>query len=376
MPRFIAFTSRGLVDSLFEELQGMGITELEKTPGGVSFESNWAGCYRVNLRSRVATRVILTVLDFVAYNQDDLYNNIKKHDFTKYIDLRQTFAVDATANSPIFRDQRFVALKVKDAIADQFREKFGERPNVDSDKPDLVVHIKVVDNKVSVGIDTSGASLFKRGYRVQTVEAPLKEHVAAALVDMSGWDGKVPLVDPMCGSGTILIEAALKKLRVPPGSHRKRFAFQRLKGFQAETWDKEVEEALAQETEWGESPQLFGFDMDRKAIVAAVDNAKAAGVDEHIVFKRGTVDMIEAPPEKGIVIVNPPYGVRLGDPDLLKDSYRDLGFALKTKFKGWTAWVLSGDAELPGFMGLKSTRRIPVYNGPIECRFLKYEIRA
>lgn len=375
MPRFIALTSRGLVDALLLELQGLGLTGLEKTPGGVYFESNWAGCYRANLGSRISTRILLTILDFPAYNQDDLYHNIQKHDFTKYIDKHQTIAVDASTNSSVFRDQRFAALKVKDAIVDQFRDKFGERPDVDSKNADLVINVRINETSVSVGLDTSGEALFKRGYRMETVDAPLKEHVAAALVDISGWDGTVPLVDPMCGSGTILIEAALKKLKIPPGSLRKRFAFQKWKTYQPDAWNEEVEKILSQETEWGDAPKILGYDMDRKAIGAAQANAIAAGVDEHVVFRKQNVDLLEPPEGRGIVIVNPPYGIRLGDVDLLKDSYRDLGFALKTKFKGWTAWVLSGDPELPSFMGLKATRRMPIYNGPIECRFLKYEIR-
>ena len=377
MAQFFAMTSRGLVDVLVNELTELGMTDLKKAPGGVFFESNWSGCYRANLRLRTATRVLLTILDFPAYNQDDLYNNIRRHDFTKYIELSGKIAVDASARSEIFRDQRFVTLKVKDAIVDQFREKYGERPDVDSKNPDLVINVRVVDSQVSVGIDTSGEPLFRRGYRGQNVEAPLKEHVAAGLLDMTEWNGKVPLVDPMCGSGTFLIEAALKAMKVPPGSMRKRFAFQGWKGFQQEAWDTEVEAAMDLEVPEIPKDLLYGYDIDRKAVIAAQMNAKAAGVDEFMTLRRGPVELCEPPLNgPGIVIANPPYGARLGEVDLLKDVYRNLGFSLKTRFKGWTAWVLSGEPELPGLMGLKSTRRIPVYNGPIECRFLKYEIRS
>jgi 23S rRNA G2445 N2-methylase RlmL len=375
MPRFIALTSRGLADALFVELNNLGIGGLEKTSGGVYFDGNWAECYRVNLQSRLATRVLLTILDFVAYNQDDLYNNIKKHDYTKYIDVGQTIAVDASANSQIFRDQRFVALKVKDAIVDQFREKFGERPNVDAANADLTLNVRAYENQISVGLDTSGDPLFRRGYRVKSVEAPLKEHLAAAMIDMTGWDMKVPLVDPMCGSGTILIEAALKKLGVAPGLSHKKFAFQKWKTYQEESWNEEVEKAMAIETPDWVGPHLYGYDIDRKAVIAAQANGKVAQVEEYVHFKRETVELIEPPEGIGIVIANPPYGMRLGDRDELKDVYRNMGFVLKNKFKGWTAWVLSGDAELPSLMGMKASRRIPVYNGPIECRFLKYEIR-
>lgn len=375
MPRFIALTSRGCVDVLLDELKSLGLENLEKTPGGVYFQGPWAHCYRANLQSRIATRVLLTILDFPAYNQDDLYNNIRKHDFTKYIDPKQTIAVESSTQSEIFRDQRFVALKVKDAIVDQFREKFDIRPDVDSKNADLIVNVRINDSFVNVGVDTSGSALFRRGYREEQVDAPLKEHLAAGLIRMTEWNGKVPLVDPMCGSGTILIEAALMGLGISPGTLRRRFAVQKWKIFQKEAWDLETAAALATEKEFPKD-LLYGSDLDRRAVSAAKTNARAADVGEYIQFSTNGVDMIN-PPEggPGIVIVNPPYGERLGEIDLLKDSYRDLGFALKNKFKGWTAWVLSGEAELPGLMGLKSTRRIPVYNGPIECRFLKYEIR-
>lgn len=375
MPRFIALTSRGCVDVLLEELQSMGLENLQKTPGGCFFEGPWAHAYRVNLQSRIATRVLLTILDFSAYNQDDLYNNIRKHDFTKYIDPSQTIAVESSTSSEIFRDQRFVALKVKDAIVDQFREKYDVRPDVDSKNADFVINVRVQGSSVSVGLDTSGSALFRRGYREERVDAPLKEYLAASLLRMTGWNGEVPLVDPMCGSGTILIEAALQGLGISPGTLRRRFAVQKWKVFQREAWEQETASALATEKEFPPG-LLFGSDIDRKAVSAAKTNARAADVADLISFSTNGVDMI-SPPEgpPGIVIVNPPYGERLGELDLLKDSYRDLGFTLKTKFKGWTAWVLSGDPELPGLMGLKSTRRIPVFNGPIECRFLKYEIR-
>lgn len=376
MPRFIALTSRGCVDVLLEELQTLGLEGLSKTPGGVFFEGPWAHAYRVNLQSRLATRCLLTILDFYAYNPDDLYHNIQKHDFTKYIDPNQTIAVEASSQSAIFRDQRFVALKVKDAIVDQFRDKFDVRPDVDSKNADLVINVRVQENQVSVGVDTSGSALFRRGYREEQVDAPLKEHLAASLIRMTGWDGKVPLVDPMCGSGTILIEAALMGLGIAPGTLRRRFALQKWKTFQKDIWAEEVDKALSIEKEFPKD-LLYGSDIERKAVTAAKSNARAADVADYISFSTNGVDMISPPPgPPGIVIVNPPYGERLGEIDLLKDSYRDLGYALKTKFKGWTAWVLSGESELPGLMGLKSTRRIPVWNGPIECRFLKYEIRS
>lgn len=376
MAKFLAMTSKGLVDALDQELQNLDLKTLSKTPSGVVFESNWAGCYKANLMLRTATRVVLPVLDFPAYKPEELYHNVRKHDFTKYIDPKQTMAVQASVRDSVFRDQRFVALKIKDAIVDQFREKYGVRPDVDSDEPDLLIHARVVKNEVSLAVDTSGRSLAQRGYRKQTTQAPLREHLAAALLEMTGWTPDLPLVDPMCGSGTILIEAALKGQKTPPGSLRGSFAFQRFSAFQEEAWESVLSEALDQEDEDAEL-SLFGFDISSQALDAAKTNARKAQVADLIEFNRKNIQDLEPPTEKpGIVIINPPYGERLGG-DLfdLKDLYWALGKTLKERFRGWTCWILSGHEELTPELKLKSTRRIPVYNGPIECRFLEYQIR-
>ncbi|MEQ1876993.1 MAG: THUMP domain-containing protein [Bdellovibrionia bacterium] len=355
------------------ELTEMGMTNIHEVQGGYTFESNWKGAYQANLSLRTATRVALPILDFPAYEPDHLYHNVLKHDFTKYIDVKGTLAVDATVKDSIFTDQRFVAMKIKDAIVDQFREKFGERPNVDSKNPDLLLLVRVYKNQVSISIDTSGEGLFKRGYRQETVPAPIKEHVAAGLLKITKWDGKTPLVDPMCGSGTILIEAALMAMKIRPGTLRSQFAFQKLKTFQPDAWNEAVTEAMAEEQESLDF-KLYGFDRSGKAVGAAITNAEKAGVSDLIEFKRSGVDILEPPCETGIVILNPPYGERLGHPEDLKDSYRDLGFAMKTRFKGWTMWMLSSDKEHAQLLGLRSSERHTVWNGPIELSFLKYEI--
>lgn len=396
MPNFFALTSRGLVDALRDELAEMGAKRLEKEPGGVHFESNWAMVYRANLRLRTATRVVKPILQFPAYKNEELYNNIRKYDFTRLIGPDGTLAVEASVRESSFHDQRFVALKVKDAIVDQFREKLGVRPNVDTEHPDLIVVVRAYKNTFSVSLDTSGEPLFKRGYRVATGEAPLKEHVAAGLLRLAEWDGEKTIVDPMCGSGTILIEAALQMKKVAPGSLRKRFGFTKWKSYQPEVFQAELEAAMAGEESAdariealqsarhpvGEDglppknrPLFFGYDYDAKVVKAAQANARAAGVDDLISFKRHAMETLEPPPgEKGIIITNPPYGNRLGNKETLKDTYRDLAFTLKNRFKGWTAFVLSGDPELSSSMKLKATRKSPVYNGPIECRLLRYDM--
>lgn len=374
MARFLAMTSRGLAEPLEQELKELGLERVLKGPGGVYFEGNWAACYRANLRSRIATRIVLPILDFPAYKPEDLYHNVRKHDFTKYIEPTGKIAVEASVrDSGAFRDQRFVAMKIKDAIVDQFRDKFDIRPDVDTSQPDLRIIARAVKNQFSLSIDTSGDALFKRGYRVGHTEAHLKEHVAAGILKLTGWNGDVPIVDPMCGSGTILIEAALMALKLAPGSMRKNFAFQKLKSFNKEAWQKEAEAAVAEEKD-GLPFKLYGYDVDRKALAIAAQNAEAAGVAEYIEFARHPMETLKAPVENGIMIVDPPYGERMGEVNELIETYRNLAHTMKTGFKGWNCYVLSGNPELSAAMKLKAERKFPVHNGPIECRLLKYKM--
>jgi putative N6-adenine-specific DNA methylase len=378
MAKFFVTCSKGLRDSLEAEIKAMGIQRVwsQGIDMGVYFEGSWRDCYLVNLKTRLGSRVIMPILDFPAYDKDELYNNVKKHDFTKYINPDQGIYIDANVSaSPKFKDQRFVAMVVKDAIVDQFRDKFGERPDVDS-KASLRIHVKVFKNQVSLSVDTSGYPLFQRGYREEKLDAPIKETLAAGLLQMADWNGETSIVDPFCGSGTILIEAALRWQKIAPGTGRKKFAFQDLQNFQSEVFEEVINECFDEEREEPEDQQpiFFGYDVSRKAINVAKSNAKKAGVDHLIEFTAQNVVNLEPPVEKGMIITNPPYGERLSDPYELQDTYKDLGYVLKEKFKGWTVWMISGSAELPAYMRLKASRKMPIHNGPIECRFLKYEI--
>lgn len=373
MAIFFASTPKGMVEVLETELKSMGFKTFERTAGGIAFETNWAGCYKANLYSRIASRILKPVLDFTAYEPDELYGQIKRHDFTKYIKPEQTISIDVSIKESIMRDQRFVAMKIKDAIVDQFRDKFGVRPDVNNDNPDLRINVHAVKNQFSVSLDTSGDSLFQRGYRREVGEAPLKENLAAGLIRLSEWNGEEPLVDFMCGSGTFLIEAAMMALKIAPGINRKRFGFMNWLNYDKETWENLVQEAMDQELQ--ELPfKFYGFDIDRRTIAKAKDNAGNAGVDHVIEFKAQPVATVEPPCEKGLAICNPPYGARIGDEDNLKDVYRDLSFTLKHRFTGWNCWILSGNKDLIGDLKLKSTRKHFVYNGAIECRFLKYSM--
>ncbi|HND85908.1 MAG TPA: N-6 DNA methylase, partial [Pseudobdellovibrionaceae bacterium] len=263
---------------------------------------------------------------------------------------------------------------VKDAIVDQFRDKFGVRPDVEKHGADLVIQVRAVKNQFSLSVDLSGESLFKRGYRKEALEAPLKENLAAGLLRLAEWDRVSPIVDPMCGSGTILIEAAMMALNMAPGSHRKNFGFQNWLNFDEEAWEKVLDEAA--ETEKQDLDfKLFGFDIDRKAISIAKANAKVAGVDHVVEFKSEPVATLNPPVPEGMIVTNPPYGARIGDEDNLRDVYRDLSYTLKNRFPGWTAWILAGNKDLVSDLKLKSTRKFQVFNGNIECRLLKYEIQ-
>lgn len=372
MARFLALTSRGLEPAVETELLDLGFKNPKIQSLGVSFESNWAGCYRANFWLRSATRVVLPILDFHAYQPDELYHNIQRHDFTKYIRPDQTLAVDAkTRLSQTFRDQRFVALKTKDAIVDQFRDKFGVRPNVDTEKPDLRVMVRVVKSEVSVALDTSGESLAHRGYRKTSVMAPLREHLGAGLLKLSGWTPESPLVDPMCGSGTFLIEAALWATGRPPGVRRHEYGFMNWLNFQSDAWEKVRREALKPQAR---DLQLLGFDKNPAAICAARENAKLAGVDGLVRFEVCDVKRLKRQGESGFVVTNPPFGERLGLTEELKETYGELAETMKREFKGWNCWLLSGNDELTQSLRLKAERKIRVYNGNLDCRFLLYPI--
>lgn len=375
MPQFFVSTAKGLSDVLVEEMVQLGVPHPRKTQAGAFFDGNWEDVYRLNLRSRVASRILKPLIEFTAYDGDELYNQIiKNQDFSRYLSPEQTFMIDSSVKESKIHDQRFVAMRVKDAIVDQLRDKFGSRPDVSKDNPDVRFYIKGYKNNYSLAIDTSGESLFMRGYRMEAGEAPMKENLAASLIMMTGWQKDIPIVDLTCGSGTILIEAAMMAINMAPGIHRRQFGFQKFKGFNEDAWKTVLESAIEEESE--ELPfKFYGYDIDRKVLQKAKANARRAGVDHLIEFRSEGVATVRPPCEKGIVIVNPPYGTRLGDEDNLRDVYRDLGFTLKTRFAGWDVFVLSGNKDLIADLKLKASRKHFVYNGNLECRFLKYSIK-
>lgn len=376
MARFLAITARGLIEPLAAELKDLGIKKAIPKPDAVEFESSWADCYRVHLESRIASRVLLPVADFTAYNQEDLYHGVfKRHDFTQYIEPTQTLRVEAHVREHrSLHDQRFVALKVKDALVDQFRKKFDVRPDVgDEERADLRVVIRIVGTNVSLAVDLTGETLSHRGYRKNAGAAPLRETVAAGLLRMSGWDGESPLLDPFCGSGTLLIEAALSRGAGSNLKRRRPFAFERLKNFQADTF-RDLAKPKARRAP-PPKPFLYGYDNDPRVLEMARANARLAGVENWILFQQRDVRDVQAPAPKGTIITNPPYGERIGDLAQVKKLMSDFSGVLKERFKDWDAWILSGEREASAALRLKSARKIPVWNGPIECRLLHYPLR-
>lgn len=376
MARFLAITSKGLLEPLSEELQKIGIKNVRKLGDSVEFQGSWADLYRVHLLSRLSTRVLLPVADFTAYNQDDLYSGIfKRHDFTQYIDPGQSLRIEAhVRDHRELRDQRFVTLKAKDAIVDQFWKKFGKRPDVGGEEEaSLRVVVRVVGPKVSVAVDLTGDSMSNRGYRKQAGEAPLREHVAAGLLRLAGYKAPAPLVDPFCGSGTILIEAALREAGRTQLQRRRPFVFTQLRNFNSEVWDEmrsEVKAAAAPA-----EPFLFGYDLDASVLEKAFMNARIAGVEKWIKFEKCDVRDLKAPVHgPGFIITNPPYGLRLQDKPAAAALMSDFASTMKKQFKGWDAFVLSGDAEVSAGLRLKAKQKFPIFNGPLECRLLHYPL--
>lgn len=380
MPQFLAQAGRGLVDSLENEIKALDCRIISKASTSILFEANWKGCYELNLYSAVATRVLKPILDFTAYDQEELYGQVKKHDFTKYITNDQTLRVDSTVRDCKIHHQGFVALKTKDAIVDQFNEKFGQRPNVDTKAPHLRIFVRGVKNHFSLSIDTSGEALSFRGYREEAGGAPLRENLAAGLIDLAGWDRKTPLIDPFCGSGTILIEAALKLREQAPGLLRDSFGFQHLLGFDRKLWGEVRLAARKKIARQCPGIILYGFDIDPYLIQMAKRNADRAGVGDWIQFRTGRAEDFPAEAvkksseDKFIFITNPPYGERLGEIEKLKPIYDGFSANLKRNFKGSTLFLLSGEGSLSSALRLKATQKIPIYNGNIECRLLKYEM--
>jgi putative N6-adenine-specific DNA methylase len=367
-----AAVPRGAEEVATDELRRLGIEKVETARGGVSFSTNRAGLYRANLWLRSASRVLVRLASFPCSSPVELYDGVHAIAWQEIITTSMTLAVDCSLRDSVLTHSGFVALKSKDAIVDRIREACGSRPNVNTASPDVRVNIHLVRNVCTVSLDSSGDALDRRGYRLERNEAPLRETLAAAIIELTGWDGSVPLADPMCGSGTIPIEAALLAGRVPPGRNRS-FGFQRWQDFDSRLWKGIVNEA---ESGIRSLPVglISGYDSDGRALSVARRNAASAGFEGQLHFFHSSLEQFKPEGEGGVVIINPPYGKRMGDEEELKELYCQIGDILKQRCRGWTGYVITGNLELAKYIGLKASRRFVLFNGPIECRLLKYEL--
>ncbi len=366
----IAKTLGGLEEILAEELMTLGADNVQIGRRMVSFTGDKEMLYRANFCLRTAIRVLKPIKQFSAKTADEVYEQVKAVDWSEYLDNKKTFAIDSVVYSEEFRHSGFVAYKVKDAIVDYFREKTGERPNVRLNNPDVLINIHISHTECTLSLDSSGESLHRRGYRNEAVEAPLNEVLAAGIILMTGWRGECDLIDPMCGSGTIPIEAALIARNIAPGVFRKGFAFEKWADFDQELFDK-VYNDDTQEREF--THKIYGYDNNPKANEIATHNVKSAGVAKDIVLKLQPIQQFEQPENESIMITNPPYGERISTNDLL-GLYETIGERLKHAFIGGKAWILSYRKECFDSIGLKATDKVPLFNGALECELRKYEI--
>ena len=366
----IAKTFMGLEPVLAKELTQLGANDIQIGRRMVSFTGNKELMYRANFQLRTAIRILKPIKHFKAKSADDVYDEIKKIDWTEYLSLNETFSVDSVVFSEEFRHSKFVAYKVKDAIVDQFREATGKRPNISVANPDIRLNMHIAEYDCTLSLDSSGESLHRRGYRQESVEAPLNEVLAAGMILMTGWQGDTDFIDPMCGSGTLPIEAALIAHNMAPGLFRKEYAFEKWHDFDKDLFD-EIYNDDSQEREY--KHHIYGYDIDIKAVNTARMNVKAAGLTSTITIEEADFKNFTQPANKSILITNPPYGERISTPDLL-GTYKMIGERLKHQFMNNDAWVLSYREECFDQIGLKPSIKYPLYNGSLECEFRKYQI--
>lgn len=381
--RFFATAPKGMEGLLADELRQLGAANVGETRAGVGFQGELATAYRICLWSRIANRVLMPMAQFPAADEDALYAGVQEVDWREHIESDGTLAIEFNSLRSAITHTRYGAQKVKDAICDQLRDQTGERPSVDRERPDLRINVFLYRDQATLNIDLSGESLHRRGYRLAGASAPLKENLAAAILLRAGWptvcQSGGALVDPMCGSGTLPIEAALIAGDIAPGLHRDYWGFQGWKQHDADRWSALLADARKRcEKGRANIPELRGYDVDGKAIEMARENAQRAGLDEVIQFEQRAIQDCAPAPEgpPGLVVVNPPYGERMGESEELKPLYRSLGDCLKGQYEGWRAAVITSDAELGKALGIRARRIYKLYNGALECKLLRLELDA
>ena len=369
---FFAPCPRGLSGALAEELGELGAGAIEPAEAGVAFSGAFDLVYIANLHSRIASRILWRVAQFPYKSEDDVYNGAAGIRWNSHFNADRTFKIDTNAHRSPVKSLDFITLRVKDAVADQFRAAAGRRPSVDARDPDVRIHVFLDEKMCTLYVDTSGESLFKRGKRDHVGEAPLKKNLAAGILRLAKWRPGVPLLDPMCGAGTFLSEAAEISLGRAAGRSRS-FGFEKLARFNEATWERFVANARKSEKPVEPLP-IHGSDLYGRSLGHAVLNLREAGLEEAVKLKQVNLLELSAPGPTGVIVTNPPYGVRLGEKEELADFYPRLGDALKQRFAGWTAYIFSGDPDIAKLIRLQASRKTVLYNGALECRLYEYRM--
>jgi len=372
--QFFAPCPRGLEQVLGDELQRLGAQAVNVTHGGAGFGGDLALCYRANLESRIASRILWQVGRGRYRTEEDVYKAVHAMPWPEWFDVGRTIMVKVSAQKCPLQSLDFTTLRIKDAVCDKFRALGGERPSVDTQEPDIRIHAFLDAEQFSLYLDTSGPALFQRGLRKASGIAPLRENLAAGILHLAGWQPGTPLLDPMCGSGTFLLEAAQMALDIAPGSGRS-FAFEKLKDYDEGLWRRLREEAKARELPRTSQP-IFGSDLFGESLDDARTNLEAAGLADVVHLKQANVLEVSAPAPAGILVTNPPYGVRLSEQHQLSEFYPKLGDVLKQRFSGWNAYIFTADLRLAKLIHLAVSRRTPLFNGALECRLFEIKVVA
>jgi putative N6-adenine-specific DNA methylase len=368
---FFASAPRGLEQLLLQEVTLLGGSEAAAVPGGVGFTGDWTACYRVNYWSRIASRVLWRIAQFDYKSEHDLYAAVKAIDWLRYFKVERTLRVNVTAQKSPLKSLEFATLRIKDAVCDRFRDALGRRPDVNRADPDVRIHAFLEGTRATLYLDTSGEPLFKRGWRHGVADAPLRENLAAGIIMLTGWTAEAPLLDPMCGGGTLLVEAAAMARGRAPGA-RRGFAFEKLSVFDSAAW--EAVKAEEKKKEKQADLRLYGSDTEPQALNAARRNLAEAGVERWVALERSDLLERHAPAPAGVMVANPPYGERMGSADELAAFYPKLGDALKKNFAGWRCFFFTADLRLPKLIRLEPSARTPLWNGALECRLYEFEM--
>ena len=372
--RYFATCPRGLEQLLADELLQVNAKAIKTTDGGASFDGDWSVCYAANLHSRIATRILWQVSRGKYLNEEDLFEAAYKLNWPQWFDVKHDFMVKVTGVKCPLKSLEFATLKIKDAVCDKFRLSVGSRPYIDTKNPAVRIHAYLATEEYQFYLDTSGAALFQRGNRGASIEAPLRENLAAGILKLSGWQVGTPLLDPMCGSGTFLLEAAMVALDMAPG-YKRSFGFETLNNFEPTTWSK-LKNMAASKVKPVTFQKIYGSDIDLRAVRIAKKNLEDAGLLAAVQLSQQDIVNLLPPAESGVMVANPPYGVRIGEDEELTQLYPKIGESLKRKFAGWNTYFLTNDLRMPKLMRLTPSKRTPLYNGPLECRLFEIKMVA